>query len=129
MSQVVLDASALVALIKNETGANIVEPLIPIAIMSAVNVAEAIKVLQRKNFSYEEATLSVSTLIGEIIPYGRQEAYLSTDFETAASRYGLSLGDCACLSLGRYKKLPVITADKIWKKTENLLGIEVHPIR
>jgi PIN domain nuclease of toxin-antitoxin system len=35
-----------------------------------------------------------------------------------ASALGLSLGDRACLALGRRLKLPVLTADQIWKKVE-----------
>lgn len=129
MSQVVLDSSALVALIRSEAGADMVEPLLPETIMSAVNVAEVVKVLQRKGFSYDEATLSVSTLVGEISPYSRNEAYQSASFEEISKRYGLSLGDCACLALSKERSLPALTADKAWKEAANHISADVRLIR
>jgi ribonuclease VapC len=48
MNKVVLDASALLALINNEKGANIIEPLIGNIIMSSVNSKRHMFVLLKK---------------------------------------------------------------------------------
>ena len=45
MSKVVLDASALLALIKNETGGDVVESLLGNIVMSSVNVSEVASIL------------------------------------------------------------------------------------
>jgi PIN domain nuclease of toxin-antitoxin system len=42
-------------------------------------------------------------------------------------KYGLSLGDRACLSLAKLKSFPVLTADKIWAKLS--VGVEIKIIR
>ena len=46
-NRVILDASALLALIQEETGAEIIKPLLKFSVMSVVNVTETLSVLQR----------------------------------------------------------------------------------
>ena len=45
-NRVILDASALLALIQEETGAEIIKPLLKFSVMSVVNVTETLSVLQ-----------------------------------------------------------------------------------
>ena len=48
-NRLVLDASALLALIQEEAGAEIIKPLLKFSVMSTVNVTETLSVLQRAN--------------------------------------------------------------------------------
>lgn len=129
MSKFILDSSAIVAVIKKEPGAHIVQPTIPCAIMSSVNVMEAVRVLQRHNFSYDTAASTLSLLIGEVISFDRQQSYQAASFEPIARQYGFSLGDCVCLALAREKQLPVLTADTAWKNAESHLNLDIRLIR
>ena len=70
MSKVVLDASALLALIKNEDGALVVEKLLGNIIMSSVNVAEVAAILMKVNMSKEECAGSIEPFIDSIISFG-----------------------------------------------------------
>ena len=124
-----LDSSAITALIKKEAGADVVESVLPNAVMSAVNVLEAVRVLQRFNFTYAEATENLSFLISEVIPFDREQAYKAGSFEFAARRHGLSLGDCICLSLAKEMNIKVLTSDTAWTEAAPELGIDVKLIR
>ena len=69
------------------------------AIVSSVNFSEVVTVLTRNGFGQEQVI----------------------------KQHGLSFGDRACLALAKYKNLPVLTADKIWKKLD--LDIKIQLIR
>lgn len=131
MSQhlVVLDASALLALLNQENGADEVAGLLPHSVMSSVNLAEVIKVLVvDKKIPLPEARLQFSGLVSHIQPFTEEQAYLCASLVEKNKKYGLSLGDRACLSLAIEKKYPVYTADKIWAKLE-IDNLKIHLIR
>ncbi|WP_230204212.1 hypothetical protein [Rickettsiales endosymbiont of Trichoplax sp. H2] len=48
MNKVILDASAFLALVNNEAGKDVVEPLLPYSIMSSVNISEVVSELNSK---------------------------------------------------------------------------------
>ncbi|MEM9803944.1 MAG: type II toxin-antitoxin system VapC family toxin [Cyanobacteria bacterium P01_D01_bin.56] len=129
MTKVLLDASAITALIKEEPGADEVSAALPDAIMSAVNVTEAIRVLQRFNFTHNEATENLSFLIGEVIPFDREQSYYAARLEPIARRFGLSLGDCVCLSLAQKLNIKVLTSDTAWLLAVPEIGVDVKLIR
>ena len=68
--QVVLDASAIIALINKEPGWEIVRDVLPYSLMSSVNVAEVAKFLiHYKNYNKDEARLIIEQIIDEIINF------------------------------------------------------------
>lgn len=70
MNNVVLDASALLALIQNEQGSEIIKPLVQFASMSTVNVTEVLTFLHRtKTISSDEAFTLVTETVRSIIPF------------------------------------------------------------
>ena len=48
MNKVVLDSSAFLALVNNEIGKDIFEPLLPNSVMSSVNISEVVSELHSK---------------------------------------------------------------------------------
>ncbi len=116
MNRVVLDASALLALINEEKGAGMVEEHLPFAVMSSVNACEVLTVLLQAGVPSKNAENIIHELIQEIIPFDRKHLSLTAHLRELTKSYGLSLGDRACLSLGQIEKCPVLTADKIWTK-------------
>lgn len=126
-AEAVLDASALIALLWEEPGAEAVEPLLGRAVISAVNLTE---VLQR----YQAVDLDVAGKQESIKSLGIEvEAFDSKDAETAAALWkptrqtGLSLADRACLAVARRLDLPAHTGDAEWGKID--VGVEVILIR
>ena len=126
MTRSVLDASALLTVVLEETGADIVvEALRSGAVMSAVNVAEVAARLHQENWTESEVALVFDVLGIEIVPFDADGALLSGRYRPATQGLGLGLGDRACLATARIEKCPVLTADRIWAQ----LGIEGVDIR
>ena len=128
MSVVVVDASAMLAMILEERGSDVVGRSLPTAVMSVVNAAEVTERLHRNlDIAAVKATLA------EILPPTiAADLELATDagLLTAITRpVGLSLGDRFCLALARRLSCPVITADRDWLKIANAVGVEVQVIR
>lgn len=129
MNKVILDASALLALINNEKGANKVEPLIGNIIMSSVNVTEvAGKVYDvLGNSNEEQCKLSIEPFIHSIIEFDKTQCYIAASLKNRTKYKGLSLGDRACLATALHLELPVYTADRVWAELN--LPITVNLIR
>ncbi|CAN5245232.1 PIN domain-containing protein [soil metagenome] len=127
MNRVVLDASALLTLLHSEPGHEMVAGLIPHSIISTINVTEVITVLINRGMPAEKAVEAVSDVLNETLPFDLKQATEAACLITETKKYGLSLGDRACLSLGKLKKLPVLTADKIWNKLK--VGVEIQLLR
>jgi ribonuclease VapC len=126
MNKYIIDASAIIALIKKEKGAEIVESHLKGAVMSSVNFSEAVAVLARK--MPREIIVSILTkLISEVIPFDERQAVEAGMLYQETKQFGLPFGDLACLALAKIKKLPVLTADAIWSKLT--LDIEIKNIR
>lgn len=130
MSRIVLDASALLALLNNEPGADKLTPeLLSDATCSTVNLAEVQSKLVSIGGDPDEAWEDTLSTIREAAPFTEEHARFagSVIAQTRALGLSLSLGDRACLALGIALKAPVYTADKSWKKLK--LGVSIHVIR
>lgn len=126
--KVVLDASALLALIQNEVGADVIRPLLKSAVMSAINVAEVLTALQRVEIQPKDAIVSIRDVIRGIIPFDVEQAQCAAELQPYVRHKGLPLGDRACIALGKKLQAPVYTADKIWSELQ-LDNITIHMIR
>lgn len=124
---VVLDASALLALINQEPGGEKVAVLLPNAVMSTINISETASILQNIGIGADQARDLISNLIFEKIPFDEAQAYMAANLKQTTQKFGLSLGDRACLSLGVITRYPVVTADKVWKNVA--VDIDVIVIR
>lgn len=121
----VLDASALLAFLQGEPGAEFVEEVLAHSLMSAVNWAE---VLQR----HRVRNVPSATLLGElavfgfaVIDFSAQDAAIAAELFPATRHLGLSLGDRACLALGISLGFTVLTADRAWKDLKLPVKIDV----
>ena len=130
-TKIVLDASSVIALINREKGCEIVEKYLEEAIISTVNFAEVISVVNRELFKSEadriEGLKLITDTLPQIINFDVNQAIISGEIDSITKKYGLSLGDRACLALAKYKNIPVLTADKTWSKLN--LGIKIKLIR
>jgi PIN domain nuclease of toxin-antitoxin system len=128
MNRIVLDASAILAVINGEPGAEKLTPnLLGRAVGSAVNLAEVQTKLVTRGWTSEEAWEDATSPVREILPFNDEQAKMAGDLAARTRPLGLSLGDRACLALGIALKAPVYTADGTWKKVK--IGVRVHVIR
>lgn len=116
MSRVVFDASAILAAINNEPGADIVLKHIDQAAVSTVNLAEAQSKLVRRGLAPDDAWEAVLTFCSEVVPFDNRQASLAGGMVATTHPLGLSFGDRACLALAVLLKAPVYTTDRLWTK-------------
>lgn len=130
MSRIVLDSSALLAILHEEPGAEMFTQkagLLESSVMSAVNVAEAYGKLVGVGIAPEEAWKAVIAPVPEIVEFDQEQAKIAGGLLPQTRSLGLSLGDRACLALGIALKAPIYTADRAWKELK--LKIAIHVIR
>jgi ribonuclease VapC len=126
MAGSVLDASALLVLLKGETGADrVIEALTEGAAMSAVNFSEVIAKLNESGMPEEDIHEALDSLELDIVGFDTQNAYGAGLLRSVTKRAGLSLGDCACLALARLLSLPAITADRVWEGVVENVAVQV----
>ena len=128
MSEVVLDASAILAVINAEPGSEKLTPeLLRDAVCSTVNLAEVQAKLVGRGWPPNEAWEDATSAISESVPFNDEQAKIAGSLVMVTRHLGLSLGDRACLALGLSRRAPVFTAEKLWGKLK--LGVRIHMIR
>lgn len=127
MSKVVLDASALLALLNDERGAGSVQELLPDALISAVNMAEVVTRLSLLGMPEEQIHEALSSLGLNVEPFEEEQAFRAGLFAAKTHSLGLSLGDRACLALASATGAMAVTADRAWKNLD--LGVKIQLLR
>ena len=128
MSRIVLDASALIAALNGEPGADkLTLELLSTAVISTVSLAEVQSKLVSRGLSPDNAWAAALVPVEEAIPFTSEQAKAAGSLVAETRALGLSLGDRACLALGLALQAPVYTADRSWKNLK--LGLRIHVIR
>ena len=123
----VLDASAVLAVINGEPGAEMVQNVWMDASISAVNYSEVIAKLVDSGLDDTDTIDILDALPLTVHDVDVAQARQAGLLRRQSREHGLSLGDRACLALAVSLGLPVMTADHVW--TEMDVGIEVIVIR
>jgi PIN domain nuclease of toxin-antitoxin system len=129
VSDVVLDSSAVLALLNAEPGAEAVLSVLPGAWLSAVNAAEVIGKLVDRGLPTVDAVAALEATGVEVIAFDTDLAIACGDLRPTTRAQGLSLGDRACLALAAARAVPALTADKAWASVAGVAGVEVRLIR
>ncbi len=117
MDEVVLDASAVLALLQEEPGADIVEAaLIRGATLPAPNLAEVITKLRSYGFDPEEVLEATDALNISIAPLTEEDAMVAGFLYAETKAAGLSLGDKCCIAVGIRLNARILTADGPWRR-------------
>lgn len=124
----VIDASALLAMLRGEPGGEIVAAKLSAAIMCSVNVAEVVERL-RRDFNEEAVLSSVGLVVPPTISADRELAIAAGLLRMKTVRAGLSLGDRFCLALAARLGMPVLTADRAWAQIATVARVDVQLIR
>lgn len=127
MSKYVLDASAVLALLNQESGKDRVEPLLSDSVINTVNYCEVIGKLIDAGVPENISRESIHLLGIEVIDFDADLAYLAATLRTKTKQLGLSLGDWSCLALGLKRHNTVVTAERSWAKLN--IGVKIDLIR
>lgn len=125
MNKVVLDASALLALVNQEPGQEVVANLVPRSVISAVNFSELVAKLTEQGIPEKEVQNILAALNLAVIPFDQVQGLMAGYLRPVTKPLGLSLGDRACLALGLQTQNLVVTADKAWSQLELDLDIQI----
>lgn len=127
VNRVVLDASAVLAVLNREPGSEIVAPVLRGATISAVNYSEVLK----KTVEFGGEVVNVRLLLDHqslnIVPFDAAHAVEAAIILPHTSGFGLSFADRACVSLGRRLGYVIFTADSCMNLPK--LGIDIRLIR
>jgi PIN domain nuclease of toxin-antitoxin system len=125
MSNVIMDASAILAFLNQESGSEQIIDLMKNATISTINLSEVIAKLTDIGIPESEILQILSDLRLNIIPFDERQAQIAGMLRPITKPFGLSLGDRACLALGLVLNQPVITADRQWSQLNLKLKIRV----
>jgi PIN domain nuclease of toxin-antitoxin system len=128
MNEAVLDASAILAVIQMERGAEkLTAEIRKNSVVSTVNLAEVQTKLVKKGYPPEEAWEDALSLGTAPVPFTSEQARFAGDLIATTEKYGLSLGDRSCLALAIALKAPVYTTEQVWRGLK--IGVPIHVIR
>lgn len=127
MNSVVLDASALLAAIREEPGGEHVRSIARHATVSALNHAEVVAFLVRSG-RRPETLRDLRVQIGyRIVAFDETQALECGRLQRFTHHLRLSLSDRACLALAKVGGHEVLTADRTWTKLQ--IGVTIRAIR
>ena len=124
----VLDASAVLALIRDEPGGDKVAERIGRAAISAVNLQEVAKELINSGLDERTARELVGELRLAVEHHTADDAYAAAALDNATKEYGRGLGDRTCMALAMRLDLPALTTDREWKKIK-VKGLSLEHLR
>lgn len=129
----VLDASALLALVHDEPGAEpVAEAIAARAAIGIVNLAEVLSKLADAGKDPDEARRELLNAADDqqalvVEPLTEADCVEVARLRPMTRALGLSLADRACLALAKRLAVPVLTADRTWTQAD--LEVAVRLIR
>lgn len=128
MNEVVLDASAILAVVQHEPGQEkLTDEVMGNAVASTVNLAEVQSKLVKNGYGTDQAWADVLELVTAAEPFTSEQAKIAGSLITKTQSFGLSLGDRSCLALAIALKAPVYTTEQSWRNLK--VGVPIHVIR
>ncbi len=95
--------------------------------MSSVNLAEVATFFTNGGIAIDEVRDMLMALDLPTVPFDDDLAFGAAALRLPTRRFGLSLGDRACLALAKREGLPALTTDRVWSDLD--IGVEVRLIR
>jgi len=116
VTECVLDASAVLAFLQEEPGQEAVAQVLESgrAVICAVNLSEAAGKLVDGGMTQELVQEALRALNLDVRPFDESLALECAWLREPTRAAGLSLGDRACLALGKLLSCPVLTTDRSW---------------
>lgn len=128
MTSAVLDASAVLALVRDEPGGDKVAPFVGRAAISAVNLQEVVKDLMVSGLPEAIIRALLAELRLDVRAHDTEAAYAAAALHEQTREYGRGLGDRSCMALALSLNLPALTTDHEWRKVK-VEGLQITQLR
>lgn len=115
---IVVDASALLAFLQGEPGAEQVEEILDQAVVGAANWSEVAQKVRASGADWGVASGLLLSYRLRVEPVSQRDAEAASVLWKRGS--GLSLGDRLCLALAERFEAPVLTAVRAWGESERI---------
>jgi ribonuclease VapC len=125
----VLDSSAILALLMGEPGAERVEAALGDGTAPTTILAEVVGYFARRGLDLGELRASLDELEIRFVPVDDDLAWRTGGLEPATRPAGLSLADRSCLALAARSGAPALTGDRRWPRVAGAAGVSVELIR
>lgn len=129
MTTIVIDASALLAMLRDEPGGDKVADVLIDSCMCVVNLAEVTSHFVHNDMPSHEVDAMLHPLPVTLVEADAELARVAGHLRAATSKAGLSLGDRFCLALAKRGGLSAWTADRQWASVAEKIGVDVVVIR
>lgn len=129
MTVAVLDASAVLALVLDEPGANRVRQIVNQSAIITINLAEVAAVLARGGLLETDIRDLLGAIPAEVVDFDQELAYATAMLAPITRQAGLSLGERACLALARRLNVKAMTTDRAWATVSSAARVSVELIR
>jgi len=126
---VVLDASAVLAMLLAEPGGERVKAVLDGALLGAVNLAEIVSHYAKLGAMRADIEAMLRPLPMRVVPVDAALSYDAGLLRPLTLAGGLSLGDRYCLALARREAVPALTAERRWPEIAAAAGVTVELIR
>ena len=123
----VLDASAILAYLQDETGSDVVRKHLDGGSICTVNWSEVLQKASHRGVDTSGMREDFAGIGMQFIPFDIVHAEIAGTLWQKARPFGLSLADRACLALGIQRQEPVLTADQAWRDLD--LDAEIQLLR
>ncbi len=117
----------MLALLRDEPGAERVAAALPAALMSSVNLAEVATFFVNGGMPIADTRTMLANVGLRTMSFDDGLAFDAAALRPATRHVGLSLGDRACLALAKREALPALTTDRAWASLD--IGVEIRLIR
>jgi len=124
----IIDASALPALLQGEPGSEQVANALEQGSISAANLSEVATKLLPADVPDKEVVSILRSFNLDVVSVDEDTVLLAGPLTKRTQQFGLSLGDRICLATAILRREPAITADTAWSKVQHD-GLDVRVIR
>lgn len=126
---IVLDSSTVLAVLRDEAGAERAIEMMYEGVITAINLGEVAQLQFRDGFSRVDVKHTIEELAIPIISVDAEMAYSAAEMRMMALAKGMSQADCICLALAKREGVAALTGDRKWLEVADALGVEVKLFR
>ena len=128
MTSAVLDASAVLALVRDEPGGDKVALHVGRGAISAVSLQEVVKELLLSGLPEPVIRDLVGELRLDVRPHDADAAYAAAALHEQTKEFGRGLSGRSCMALAISLGVPALTADQDWRKVK-VKGLKLEQVR